>query len=134
MNFPRHIVANITISAPLKYWGGWSWDLIVIFVISAVLIDIDHLAFFSFKYKTVNPKTWLKIGNAMRNKMQPGLYVLHSPEFNLCLGIMSYYNEVILVIFLSNIIHISLDIYEHYKYHKNFKWIKSWSIVYALIN
>lgn len=134
MNIPKHATANIITVFPLSYFLGWNWKLAAIFLFAGIAIDIDHLFFFTIKHKTVNPVKWFAIGKKMREKMQPGLYIFHSPEFNLLLAIFSYYNEIVLAIFLSNIIHLSLDIYEHYKYHKSFIWIKKWSIVYSLIN
>ena len=133
MNIPRHCAANIITVFPLSYFLGWDWKLIGIFLIASIAIDIDHLFFFTIKHKAISPAKWIEIGKNMREKMQPGLYILHSPEFNLLLLLLSFFNGIIFVIFLSNVIHIILDIHEHYQYHKNFLWIKKWSIIYSSI-
>ena len=133
MNTLTHIIVNASISLPLKYAFGWDWSNVLIFVIAGgILIDIDHLLFFMFKHKSINPKRWVLIGKKMRGKMQPGLYIFHSPEFNILLLSLSFFSEIVLIIFLSNLIHVILDIVEHYKYHGNFLWMKSWSIIYSL--
>ena len=82
------------------------------------------------KEKLLNAKDMVN-GKKMRSKMQPGLYIFHSPEFNVILLSLSFINEIALVIFSSNLIHIFLDVIEHYKYHKNFFWIKEWSIIHS---
>lgn len=133
MNTPRHVAANILTVFPLSYFLGWNWKLIGIFLIAGIAIDIDHLFFFTIKHRTINPVKWTEIGKKMREKMQPGLYILHSPEFNLILMLLSFYNGIVYVIFLSNLIHVLLDIYEHYQYHRNFFWMKKWSIIYSSI-
>jgi len=133
MNTPTHIIANTSISIPLKYAFGWDWSTVILFAIAGgILIDVDHLFFFILKHKTVNPKRLILIGKKMRSKMQPGLYVFHSPEFNVALFLISFFSPLVLIIFLSNLTHIILDVIEHYKYHKNFLWIRSWSIIYSL--
>ena len=132
MNTPTHAAVNLIASVPLRHLFGWDWTLIYIFILAGVFIDIDHILFFIFKEKKLNPRDWILIGKKMRSKMRPGLYVSHSPEFNTLLLVVSFFNEIAFVIFISNLIHISLDTIEHYRYHKNFLWIKKWSIIYSL--
>lgn len=133
MNIFIHVFVNAIVSIPLHYFFGLDWTTIIIFIAAAILIDLDHILFFIFKHKTFNPKKWISIGTKMRSKMQPGLHIFHSPEFNILLIIYSFFNKIALIIMLSNLIHISLDILEHYRYYKNFSWIKEWSIIYSLL-
>lgn len=133
MNTLTHIAVNTAISFPMKYVFNCDLPTVFIFmVVGGILIDIDHLLFLTFKHKTINPKKWILIGKKMRSKMQPGLYIFHSPEFNILLLLLSLFNEIAWVVFLSNFVHITLDIVEHYKYHGNFIWMKNWSITYSL--
>lgn len=134
MNVSRHSAANIVVAVPLWYFLGWDWKLVTIFIFAGVAIDIDHLFYFLVKCGQINPAKWISIGKAMRKRMQSGLYIFHSPEFNLLLLATSFFSDIIFVIFISNTVHIILDTYEHYQYHKNFMWIKKWSVVYSLIN
>ena len=132
MNALKHIMVNATISIPLHYVFGLDWATVVLFIAAGILIDLDHILFFIFKYKTIDPRKWMSIGKRMKSRMQPGLYIFHSPELNTLLLVYSFSNQVALIILLSNLIHIPLDILEHYKYHNNFSWIKRWSIIYSL--
>lgn len=133
MNHPKHIFVNSLISIPLKYTLVWDWPTVLIFVImGGFLIDVDHILFFVFKNRTINPKKLLLAGKKMRSRMQPGLYIFHSPEFNIALLSYSFFNTTALVIFLSNLSHLILDTIEHYRYHHNLAWMKIWSVGYYL--
>ena len=65
--------------------------------------------------------------------MQPNLYVFHSPEVNIVLGVLSFFNFLFFLVFLSNVVHLGLDILEHYAYYKHFRWIKQWSILFEFL-
>jgi hypothetical protein len=133
MNWLTHLFTNLIIAIPLKYLFNLELNLIIIFILWSILIDIDHIFLFIFKYKTLNLKKIWKISKKLREKMQAELYLFHSPEFNIILLILSVFNKLALIIFISNLIHISLDTMEHYKAHRNFKWFKKWSIIYSII-
>ena len=133
MNTPTHLAMNIIISVPLKQYFGWGWGSILIFIFVGIFIDIDHLLYFIFRYKIIKPREWLRIGKKLRVQMQARLYFFHSPEFNAILFFLSFFNHIALVILLSNIIHIFLDIIEHYRYHRNFSWMKRWSVIYSFL-
>lgn len=132
MNIPTHLAINAIAAIPLSHYLNWDYNLVLIFLLAGVLIDSDHFLFFFFKHKNLSLKEWVLTAKSLRAKMKPGLYIFHSPEFNFILLMLSIFNHVVLTIFLSNIIHISLDIIDHYRYHKNLLWIKEWSIIYAL--
>lgn len=132
MNLPSHLSANILTSMPLKHYLHLDWPTIFIFISLSVLLDLDHILFFIFKEKSFDPTVWLKVGRQMRQTMTPGLYIFHSPEFNIILFILSFFNKTILVFLLACLIHIMLDSLEHYRYHKNFSWFKKWSIFYNI--
>jgi hypothetical protein len=133
MNSLKHLITGLILTIPLKYALNLSTSQIGIFIAWSVLMDIDHIFLFIFKYKTLSYKKMLEIRRDLTGKMQAELYIFHSPEINIILLILSFFNQLTLVIFLSNIVHISLDIIEHYRYHKNFKWVKRWSIVHSII-
>ena len=127
-----HFGVNTFVSIPL-YFLRWDWTLICLFIITGIFIDIDHLLFFMFKYHKINPKKWIAIAKEMQNKKESALYVCHSPEFNALLLILLLlsFNQVILAIFISNLIHVFLDIFEYYQYHKKFP-LKKWSILWSI--
>ncbi len=68
--------------------------------------------------------------------MIPGFYIFHSPEINFLIFVTYAFtqNSYLFFLLLSNLIHLSLDIVEHYKYHKNFDFIKKWSFLIQLKN
>ena len=132
MHTITHLIVNLIAVIPLKHYLGWDFALTSIFVLAGIAIDIDHIIFFIIKYKTMKPSHWIKIGKRLRSKMQPNLNIFHSPEFNAALLLFGIFNNVALVILLSNITHLTLDAVEHYYYHKNFLWIKKWSIINSL--
>ena len=129
-----HLATNIALSAPLYYMGFFLHiQYLILFILSSLLIDSDHLLLFTFKHKTLNPKKWWEIGMIYHNKSQTNFYIFHSPEFNILLIILSFYHYFFLVILLSNLIHLTLDVINHYKKQKSFRVFKEWSIINALI-
>ena len=129
-----HLATNIVASAPL-YYAGFLANIqyLILFILASVLIDLDHLLFFTFKHKTLNPKKWWDIGVAYHKKNQPNFYIFHSPEFTILLGVLSFYYYFFLVILISNLIHLTLDIIYHYQHQKSFQVIKTWSILNAIV-
>jgi hypothetical protein len=132
MNTPTHLIANTAVAIPVQQAFGWSWGVVLIFILVGVLIDIDHPLLFTVKYKTLSPKKWIKIGKKLEKKMEANLYILHSPEFNVGLFVLSLFHPAFLVIFVSNMVHIYLDVLVHYRHHRNFLWMKRWSLLYHL--
>ncbi len=132
MNWLIHLFTNLIVIVPLKNFLNLSNPYVIFFILWGILIDIDHIFLFIFKYKTLSIQKIWRISEKLRKKMEAKLYIFHSPEINIILLIISFFNKLALIIFLSNIIHITLDTIEHYKAHKNFKWFKEWSIIYAL--
>ena len=132
MNHPIHAAVNILASIPLKYVLKWDWTTVVLFVIAGIAIDIDHLLVFIFKYKKLTPKAWNEIRKKLTRKMQAELYIFHSPEFNVILLILSYFYPVLLVILISNIVHLSIDALDYFRYHHNLLCLKKWSIIHSL--
>ena len=134
MNYLSHFLINISLIILSKLLFNINNSFLLIFFIAGLLMDIDHLIFFAVKTKSFSLKKWSALGNKMRKKMQPGFYVFHSPEFCLIIMILSFFHVYFLIILINYIIHISIDITEHYTYHKNFRFIKTWSVIYQLNN
>ncbi|MFH2021500.1 MAG: hypothetical protein ABIJ34_08875 [archaeon] len=134
MNIFIHLMANLIVSYFLKIFLNMSDHLLLVFILAGVLIDIDHLFLFAVKYRKIDPKEWLARAKMLRKNMESELYIFHSPEFNLLLIAAAFFYEQIWLIILSNFIHISLDIIEHFTYHRNFRWIRRWSILFFLSN
>jgi hypothetical protein len=133
MTSPVHFGINFVTAIPLAHFLGWDSQLTLIFILSGVLIDLDHVFYFLIRYRHHSIKEYPSIIKHKRKHMEPGLYIFHSPEFNLALLICSILNLYARVILLSNMIHIILDIFEHYQYHHHFRWIKQWSLTREII-
>ncbi|HLC65481.1 MAG TPA: hypothetical protein VJI46_05165 [Candidatus Nanoarchaeia archaeon] len=119
-------------AALLEFFFDFGLGILALFVLLGVLIDIDHILYFIVKYKAWGIKKWLSISSRLRKNMQAKLYLFHSPEFNAMVAVGSFFQSIFLFVLLSNLLHISLDVIDHYKYHKNFSGLKNWSVFYSL--
>ena len=133
MNWLIHPIPNLII-AILLYESKivTSIPLLTLFILFSILLDIDHAIYFLLKYPKKSISRLIKKSKEYRKSMRPGFYIFHSPEILLLILILSPINQVISLLLLSNLIHIYLDIFEHYRHHKNFKFIKHWSIIYNI--
>ena len=114
---------------------GWIFQKIEFWIVvlwGGFLIDIDHLFYFFGKYGKLGLKKLVKKWWEYGKNMRPGFYIFHSPEFTLLLMFLSFFNKIIFVMFLSQILHLILDIIPHYIVHGNFIFIKKWSIIHNL--
>lgn len=127
-----HAVAGAVAAVPLAIGYDWSWVSILLFVFLSIAIDLDHIVYFACKHRTLDPGRMARIALNMRSKMQPGIYILHSPEFNAALFIIALFHPTLFIVLVAFLLHILLDAIEHYGYHKNYLWIHKWSIFYNL--
>ena len=127
-----HLSVNSFLACLMRFLFQVNLAFMAIFIIWSVLIDVDHLILFAIKYKAFTIRKWIKIGYATRSKMQAHLYVFHSPEVNIALFFLCFLHPLFLPFFLCGLTHVAMDIIDHYKYHRNFAFIKKWSIFYAL--
>jgi len=132
MNWLAHILTNLIIGGYLYNSKLITLTLLIFFITLSIFIDIDQLLYFLIKYRKNNLSQIIKIWKKHYKNNIPGFYIFHSPEFNLILLVIAFFNPLVALIFLSNIIHISLDIIQHVRKYKNLNWIKEWSIVYQI--
>lgn len=126
-----HLVTNWFVWINLYLFTDVNIIYIVIFVLWWWLfIDIDHPILYITKYKIFSVKWWIKKANELCKKLQAELYIFHSPEINLILIFLSIFSPLFVWISLSSLLHIALDIISHHNYHRNFKFIKNWSIFF----
>lgn len=128
-----HIVVNGLLAYPAARYFGWHGTEISILMFSTIAIDFDHVVYLSLRNNTYKPKSLLSIGKKYRDGMIPGLYFFHSPEFLAFLVVMSFKYRFAATILLSFTVHILMDIIEHYRFHRNFKWIFAWSPIYTIL-
>ena len=133
MKLPAHLITSTTIATSLRFLTDINLGNLAVFTIwSGFLIDIDHPFLFMAKYKIYKVKKWIKIGNFLGKKQQAELYIFHSPEVNIMILLAGLFYPIFFWIFLGGMLHIFLDIIAHYFYHKNFLFLKKWSILYNL--
>jgi len=122
-----HIIINLATGFLLfKFSFIPSIPLLALFILFTIIIDIDHIPYFLIKYKKQNLKQIIKIWKNHYKKKLPGFYIFHSPEFNTLILVLSFFNHIILLLFISNLIHITLDLAVQSKFPKE------WSIIYNL--
>ena len=106
--------------------------LIIIFL-SSVLIDVDHVLYYSFKKRNLNPikaykwymerlKEFKKLSREQRRNFHPGFYLFHGVEWLILLFFLGTYLPFLFFIFLGFSFHLLLDIiYEFYDIHTTYK-------------
>jgi hypothetical protein len=96
------------------------------------LIDIDHPLHTIFKERTLNPRKITKIHQELFKKHKAEFYIFHSPEFNLFLAFLSFINLYFLVAFISNLIHLSIDVITTHLKRGSIDDLRNWSLLYHL--
>lgn len=132
MNWLIHPIPNIILGMILYNLGFITTpEMLVLFISFSILIDIDHFLYYSIKYRNKSLKQIIEIRNYNYIKKQPSFFIFHSPEFNILILILSFFNHYALLLLISNIMHISLDIPVQ---NNKFKCLKNWSIIYNIKN
>lgn len=136
MKATNHLLVNAIVGFVLL-WTGVLPDggMYALFVAFGLLIDIDHLLFVAVEHRTLSPKRWIEAMRRDYERMQPRLYVFHSPEFNLLLVILAIFdafNGIARLALLSNAIHLAMDAVAQYSASRSFDWIATWSITRAV--
>jgi len=129
-----HLVTNVAVGIPLHHISFLpNLEYLLGFFLFGILIDIDHIFYFIWKHKTLRPRKWWQVALFYHKKSQPNFYIFHSPEFNFFLFLLSFFHHIFLILLLSNLIHIFLDIVNHYSRKGNLEIIRAWSITNAII-
>ncbi|MFC1768802.1 hypothetical protein ACFLZX_03490 [Nanoarchaeota archaeon] len=129
MNGIYHLMINFLFGLTLYFSGVIdSIGLFLFFILMAVIIDIDHILFFITRHRTLSIKKMYSLHKSYNNSKHANLYVFHSPEVNLVLLFLGLFNEIVFLVFVSNLLHIIADTISHLIFHGNFKFMKEWSI------
>lgn len=133
MKSPIHIIVNGSLGIMLYSYTEIPSILLIFFVFwGGLLMDVDHILLFMTKYKIFTLKKWVEITRNLYKKRQAEFYIFHSPEFHIILLVLSFFHELFLWILLGSAIHIMLDVLSHYHYHKNFRFLLVWSLLYHI--
>lgn len=108
MKVEHHFLVGVVLSLVLfPFFGFLSfWALL-----SSVFIDFDHYLFFIFKKRDLDPfKAFRFYGS--RKCGPPGLFIFHTVEFLLILGILAFFSDVFLVLFIGAFVHLFVDFFD----------------------
>lgn len=88
----------------------------LIFIIGAVLIDIDHFLGTIFRLKTINPiniySYYIKINNERKfDAVLDDVYIFHTTEFLIISALLSIENTYFFIFTLGLVYHRILDIF-----------------------
>lgn len=84
----------------------YKWYVLIIPIVGT-LMDLDHVPYYIIRFKSLNP---IKAYNYFKGKIEcKDLAILHTVELLIVLFIFSFYNKIILIIFLTVLLHIMLD-------------------------
>lgn len=117
-----HVLLGVIFS--LLVWAVFPMNLFypVIILLSSVLIDVDHYAYYLFKYKDSsirNAYTWYKnikpMENAAKKKhpeksIKASFCIFHTIEFLLIILIISFFSKFFMFLFIGLIFHSLVDI------------------------
>lgn len=125
MKFKFHIFYGLLFSLALGLIFKLSIVEGVILFLSTFLVDIDHYIWYVTKSKNYNPlvaikwyiknsKIYSKKSVKERAKEEKGVFIFHSLFFIILLGLLSYFNRILLFVFLGLLFHIFLDLIDLY--------------------
>ena len=121
MKPPFHIIFSL-IASLILFFLNLEPLLILLFFLSAVLIDADHYFFYIIRKKDLNFMRAYKYFK----KPRISVYIFHTIEFFLLLLILSLFFNFFWPIFFGCLFHIILDLtYELTQKHKKYKRIYS---------
>jgi len=107
MQIKNHFLVGLILSIILfPFFGIKS----IIALIVSVLIDTDHLLWYIFKYRKFNIKHIFDYNENCCIKQV--LCIFHTIEFIVVLGILSYFSEILLIVFISALVHTALDYFD----------------------
>jgi len=132
-----HTIINLIIFIPvLILLKIFSWDLFLLIIVWGVLIDIDHLIYYFYKLRTFNFSKVLKYSNKDFILDRPHFYLFHTIDFFTVFGIIIYlknFDIILTLLFLTGLLHWISDSIRHYIHHRNFSWLKYYSLLYYLL-
>lgn len=124
-------VSNIVIVSLLPV-NDFNYSALALFTIWSIGMDIDHIVYLVCKHKTFSLESWTKYCNGWRKNMQANLYIFHSPEFFLIIFFLCFMYRSFAVLLTAGLVHLAMDIIEHNQHHRNFSFLKKWSVIYTL--
>ena len=109
-----HIVFGAIASFILFLVGIDLLPVIVFFLSSWFLIDLDHAFYYVVKTKNFNPFKFWKISSSKRSlrkdpNVKKPIWIFHNVEFLLLLLIFSFFFKIVFFVFLGFLFHLFFD-------------------------
>lgn len=130
-----HVISNLIIFVPILSFLNISWDFLLLILAWGVLIDLDHIPYYSYKLRTLNFFKIVEFSDKDFKSDTVHFYPLHTLEFFLIFGGIIYlvdFDLKLVLLLLAGIVHWILDGMRHYLHHKNFHWLEYYSTFYYL--
>ncbi len=110
-----HSVASLILAALIYPLFNWKALLVLI---GGVLIDVDHYFRYVYKYRDFSIIKCHRYYELMYqknnfNECNDGLFVFHTIEFLLLIGVLSYFSTAVLVFAIGLLGHYLLDVIWH---------------------
>lgn len=110
-----HFIISLGICILLYPFFGL-WTLLIL--AASILIDVDHYMTYVVRSKKVGLNGAY---NFFRERFKRGdlskmLLLFHTIEYFILMGIASFFSDIIMLLFLGSLLHMSLDIIEYLMY------------------
>ena len=127
-----HIILSLILAALLKYLSSLTSIQILVILLSAVLIDVDHWFVYISKKKDLSitrSYNWFVAISKLKNPPR-FLCIFHTIEFFILIAILSLNYIFFQLVLIGMAFHVALDIIGSFKEGRYGKEI---SIIYALL-
>jgi hypothetical protein len=138
MKTHEHLLINLVVSAISLYLShSFTYLNLVLMVAGGVVFDLDHILYFILTYKTFSLNKMMRWSLKEYHGMKTKIYVFHTLDFIVLLGIIAYFDRRLVYLFAGFIIHCICD-WARAGYHfKNdwmgfVNWSKYWLLIWNL--
>ena len=109
----KHILLGIVPTIILAYYENYLFAML--FFLTNVLVDVDHVISMSILDKTLNLRkifnTFKEINyNGLKRYHEKLFCIFHTVEFLIIIGVMSYYFSIFVPIFYGLVFHVVTDV------------------------
>ena len=116
-----HLLFSFVLSYVLIFFFHFSLLAgLIIFLSASIIIDLDHIIFYAFKFREISPtrftkhflathNRWKKLSIKQRATYKRWHFFFHSLEFLILLGVLTTVHKVFLWILFGFLFHLVLD-------------------------
>ena len=135
MNLVRHfLITYIMVVIFFTIMGGFSFLKFSLMILSALLIDVDHL-FYDLPEKRDSVREILSYWWKMADEYKGKFYLFHTVDtLVIVFFLYLYVDKIFLYVFLGFFFHITQDSITNTRTTKSFLWLKNYSIFSYVIS